>query len=451
MWEFLESQLRNQFFTGAALGGLLAGAVVALRNLPNKLYNLFLDYFTVSVTWNSFDPLYPAVQEWLHQHEFHRWRRNFQATTAKKNREHQAESLADGIPTTVLAPYNGSYTLKIQKRWFRVTSTIGVPTLKDGAISQRYEEIRLRHIGRDLSVIQRIIKEVREYSDLTRNRGVPVFVPSYCNWRRLKTAQHRTLDSVVLPSDCIEGLRDDIEAFLDREDEYCHLGVPFHRGYLLSGPPGTGKTSAAMALASTLQLPLYVLPLANFIRGSDDNGSLLTELVSDMLTPAIVLIEDIDRIPSATDQSSTLAASPTATLINILDGVTSKHGVITIITTNKPHTIDPVLIRPGRVDVHIEFTLCDVSMATRMVQRFFPACSVAEVDHIAQSLIGLSPATVQELLLRCNGDYRSFAPPVKADPPTTVQSSAKKPSRTTTRTTKPKRTNHTNGATHNGK
>lgn len=450
MWEFLESQLRNQFFTGAALGGLLAGAVVALRNLPNKLYNLFLDYFTVSVTWNSFDPLYPAVQEWLHQHEFHRWRRNFQATTAKKNREHQAESLADGIPTTVLAPYNGSYTLKIQKRWFRVTSTIGTPTLKEGIVAQRYEEISLRYIGRDLRVIQRIIKEVREYSDLTRNRGVPVFVPSYCNWRRLKTAQHRTLDSVVLPSDCIEGLRDDIEAFLDREDEYCHLGVPFHRGYLLSGPPGTGKTSAAMALASTLQLPLYVLPLANFIRGSDDNGSLLTELVSDMLTPAIVLIEDIDRIPSATDQSSTLAASPTATLINILDGVTSKHGVMTIITTNKPHTIDPVLIRPGRVDVHIEFTHCDVSMAKRMVQRFFPSCSVAEVDQIARSLVDLSPATVQELLLRCNGNHRSFVPPETVAPPT-VTPSTKKRSNTTPKTTTTNRTTHNGSKPTNGK
>ena len=132
MWEFIQQQFQNQIFTGVALGGFVTLVVNAFRSTPKRVWETFINHFTVSVTWNSFDPLYPAVQEWLHSHNFHRWRRAFQATTIRAEHKNTAESLAESIPKTVLAPYNGAYTVKIDGQWVRILSSVGTPSMKEG-------------------------------------------------------------------------------------------------------------------------------------------------------------------------------------------------------------------------------------------------------------------------------------------------------------------------------
>ncbi|TFY50769.1 hypothetical protein EVG20_g11339, partial [Dentipellis fragilis] len=81
-------------------------------------------------------------------------------------------------------------------------------------------------------------------------------------WSLLKSKKARELDSVILDHGIMGWLVSDIQAFLDSEAWYQEKGIPFHRGYLLHGPPGTGKTSTVFAIASRLNFDIYVLSLS---------------------------------------------------------------------------------------------------------------------------------------------------------------------------------------------
>jgi chaperone BCS1 len=152
-------------------------------------------------------------------------------------------------------------------------------------------------------------------------------------------------------------------------------GIPYRRGYLFSGPPGTGKTSLTAALAGVFGLDIYVLTLLDPYLNEEQ----LVRLFSSVPSRCIVLLEDIDaaglkrndelkrkklqgeEIPE--EKVSPGQRKPPSInislsgLLNAIDGVASSEGRILVMTTNKPKELDAALIRPGRVDMHIPFTL----------------------------------------------------------------------------------------------
>jgi len=189
---------------------------------------------------------------------------------------------------------------------------------------------------------------------------------------------------------------------------YVQRGLPYRRGYLFYGPPGTGKTSLSLALAGELNLPLYILSLST---GSLSDET-LTMLFVGLPRKCIVLLEDIDcagvyregsrqaynsdsddsdsesDYVSGDESNSTKARSqpkskekgkdkggdknsqpnhrrrPSSSvsfsgLLNAIDGVASHEGRILIMTTNHRERLDPALIRPGRVDLQVEFGYAD--------------------------------------------------------------------------------------------
>lgn len=164
----------------------------------------------------------------------------------------------------------------------------------------------------------------------------------------------RSLESVFLPQGVKENLLGDIQKFLDSEDKYKHVGIPYHRGYLLYGPPGNGKSSIVGAVANELNLHLYNLPLSSIT--SDRH---LMDSINRVQENSILLLEDIDVFSSTKSREDGNEAGgdekgPTlAGLLNALDGVSTPHGLITFITTNHETTLDPALIRPGRVDYRL--------------------------------------------------------------------------------------------------
>lgn len=152
-------------------------------------------------------------------------------------------------------------------------------------------------------------------------------------------------------------------------------GIPYRRGYLFSGPPGTGKTSLTAALAGVFGLDIYVLTLLDPYLNEEQ----LVRLFSSVPSRCIVLLEDIDAaglkrndelkrkklqgedIPEeqqpAHGRKALSINISLSGLLNAIDGVASSEGRILVMTTNKPKELDLALIRPGRVDLHIPFTL----------------------------------------------------------------------------------------------
>ena len=128
---------------------------------------------------------------------------------------------------------------------------------------------------------------------------------------------------------------------------YRDLGIPYRRGYLLTGPPGTGKSSLILAVASHFELPVYSLPL----RGAEIDGEQLTTLLANCRKPSLITLEDVDCLKVATSRESKPDDALTiADLLNAIDGIGASEHRILFMTANRPETLDFALTRAGRVD-----------------------------------------------------------------------------------------------------
>lgn len=200
-------------------------------------------------------------------------------------------------------------------------------------------------------------------------------------WQRKLSRVSRPLSTVILSEDKKKQLIDDITDYLAPATHrwYANRGIPYRRGYLLYGPPGTGKSSFSLALAGHFKMRIYIVSLSS-LSSSEEN---LSTLFADLPRRCVVLLEDIDttgltntretpakpadgKEPAPESQpsgSATVAGSlgrlSLSGLLNILDGVASQEGRILIMTTNHLEKLDKALIRPGRVDMTIEFGLAD--------------------------------------------------------------------------------------------
>nr|XP_043607216.1 AAA-ATPase At5g17760-like [Erigeron canadensis] len=175
-----------------------------------------------------------------------------------------------------------------------------------------------------------------------------------------------TFDTLAMDPKMKKAIIDDLDLFLRRKDFYKKVGKAWKRGYLLYGPPGTGKSSLIAAIANYLKFDIYDLQLMNV---GGDSG--LKNLMLRTSNRSILVIEDIDCSIQLPDRKGTplqpnyLDYKPTrdpqfslSGLLNFIDGLWSCCGDerIIIFTTNHKERLDPALLRPGRMDVHIHMS-----------------------------------------------------------------------------------------------
>lgn len=189
---------------------------------------------------------------------------------------------------------------------------------------------------------------------------------SWGSWSRRDDLPERPLSSVILRKGQSERIRQDLQGFLDAEGDYVARGIPWHRGYLLHGEPGTGKTSIVKAVAADLGLDLWYAPL-----GDLNKDTSLLNLISEVKPRSILLLEDVDVFHAAREREDSSGKASMAALLNALDGVATPHGMISFLTTNELGVIDPALLRPGRIDLIEEITLPDEDQVRRLFESFY--------------------------------------------------------------------------------
>jgi hypothetical protein len=207
-------------------------------------------------------------------------------------------------------------------------------------------------------------------------------------WERLDDLPPRGLDSVILPEEQMERLTDDVTRFLASEQDYLRRCIPWHRGHLYEGPPGTGKTSMARAIASHFGMDVWYLPLADVKK----DGELL-RLASRVTPRSMLLLEDIDVFHAATERDDEADVTLSG-LLNTLDGIATPHGLLTVLTTNTPEVLDHAVTRAGRIDLVEHFSAADASQVRRLVGRYYGQ-AVPDGD-----VCGMSPAEVTEACKR---------------------------------------------------
>jgi chaperone BCS1 len=188
----------------------------------------------------------------------------------------------------------------------------------------------------------------------------------------------------------------DVRDFFAKRAWYAEMGIPWRRGYLLHGPPGTGKTSMVFAIAGELGLNLCWLSLTN--------PKLTDQTIAGLLqkTPprSLILIEDVDAFFTSRQKQDNQIAVSFSGLLNALDGVAAQEGRIVFLTTNHKSLLDAALIRPGRIDVTYELGLASTEQLRALFLRFHPEAE-AEANRLVATVAegSLSPAQIQQDLL----------------------------------------------------
>ncbi|KAL7241227.1 hypothetical protein ACSBR2_006782 [Camellia fascicularis] len=169
-----------------------------------------------------------------------------------------------------------------------------------------------------------------------------------------------TFDTLAMDPTKKKELIDDLDRFVMRRDFYKRVGKSWKRGYLLYGPPGTGKSSLIAAMANYLKFHVYDLELTS-IRSNSDFKQLLVSTANQ----SILVIEDIDCSRKFQNRQDGVNKNddkrlPLSALLNFIDGLWSSCGdkKIIIFTTNHKDRLDPALLRPGRMDMHIHMSYC---------------------------------------------------------------------------------------------
>ena len=219
------------------------------------------------------------------------------------------------------------------------------------------------------------------------------------SWEKALTKKSRPKESVILDQNLMDELTNDAMSFLESGKWYSERGIPYRRGYMLHGPPGSGKTSFCQALAGTLKMDICMLTLASKELSDDKFAQSLREAP----VRSIVILEDVDAVfIERTSAKGNISGVTFSGLLNALDGVASQEGRIFIMTTNHIEKLDPALIRPGRVDVQVKLNNASKKQTKEIFLRFFPD----EIDlalrfqkHVPE--FEISMASLQGHLVKC--------------------------------------------------
>ncbi|KAK9129808.1 hypothetical protein Sjap_010295 [Stephania japonica] len=224
-------------------------------------------------------------------------------------------------------------------------------------------------------------------------------------WRSTDMNHSSTFDSVAMDPGLKRELLEDLNRFVRMQEFYRRVGKPWKRGYLLHGPPGTGKSSLLRAIANYLKFDIYELNLATIKSDSELRKHLLATK-----NKSILAFEDIDcsselhdrkngkRI-QAKDNQVTLSG-----LLSILDGLWPTFGDerIIIFTTNHKDWLEPALLRPGRMDMHVHMSYCTPSGFRLLAYNYHGVQQHQRFKEIEALLerVDASPAEVCEQLMK---------------------------------------------------
>lgn len=271
-----------------------------------------------------------------------------------------------------LIPGPGKHILRY-KSAFVLVDRVRESKSRDHQTGRPWETITLTTLYTHRHIFQDLFTEAHVFAARSHEGKTSIYNSWGTEWRQFgQPRRKRPLDSVILDQDIKERIVVDVKDFLGSSQWYYERGIPYRRGYLLYGPPGSGKSSFIQALAGELDYDIAILNLSE--RGLTDDR--LNHLLTIVPSRTLVLLEDVDAAFSnrrvQSDVDGYRGANVTFSgLLNALDGVASAEERIIFLTTNHVERLDEALIRPGRVDMTVRLGEATRHQVAHLWDRFY--------------------------------------------------------------------------------
>ncbi|KAF2673932.1 P-loop containing nucleoside triphosphate hydrolase protein [Microthyrium microscopicum] len=374
-------------------GFILVTFATAVRFLGRRFWSLVQDYGISSIHILEYDDMFEDILKWISKEQVGRTARTLKAKS-KALGDDDEDQLDENLFTQELfhtgrmtklppnyEPYYGTYYFVRNWRLYvfeRGRRERGARSPWDRQTEE--EHVTFKTIGWKTQPIKDLLSEIKEWAAENQTLLTVIRRPAQRErarqgaWARALERPSRPVETVVLADNRKAELIADVHEYLlpTTRRWYARRGIPYRRGYLFHGPPGTGKSSLSFALAGLFGLEVYLISLLDPNLTETD----LTALFNSLPRRCIVLLEDIDSAglkrpgapadkmirprrgktsgPEEPPASNGISLSG---LLNAIDGVASHEGRVLVMTTNFPERLDDALIRPGRVDMQIRFTL----------------------------------------------------------------------------------------------
>lgn len=392
----ISNAMENNPYFAAGGGLMILGTGLALaRSGIIKASRLLYRQMIVDLEIQSKDKSYAWFLEWMSKYP----QRVSKHLSVRTNYiQHD-----NGAVTTkfALVPGPGNHWIRYQGAFIMIKRERSSKMI-DLTNGSPFEIVTLTTLYRDRHLFNRILNEAKDIA-LKSTEGKTVIYTSFGpEWRKFgQPKAKRALPSVVLDQGIKDNILNDVYEFMKNGKWYSERGIPYRRGYLLYGPPGSGKTSFIQALAGELNYNICILNLSEG-NLTDDR---LNHLMNNMPERSILLLEDIDAAFNNRTQSGETGFQSSVTfsgLLNALDGVTSSEETITFMTTNHPEKLDPAILRPGRIDYKQFIGNATPYQLEQMFLKFYPgeqALCCQFVHEVAHRKLTVSTAQLQGLFV----------------------------------------------------
>lgn len=207
-------------------------------------------------------------------------------------------------------------------------------------------------------VAEKILDEIsdelyKHWKDPVPNKSLIIYTTQLTahgfQWIQNCTRLQRDMDTIYINKEIKNKLINQLTKFYSSSEIYDRYGVTWKRVHLFHGPPGSGKTSTILALASIFQKNIAKLTVSPEL-----NSQNIERLFQTIPAGSFILLEDVDALFTERKSNTSIDFS---TLLNCMDGLTTQRGLTLFMTTNHITQLDAAFIRPGRVDISLEFKL----------------------------------------------------------------------------------------------
>ena len=305
--EIIEKVLKNEFFSGGFVLMITGAIMVYLRRIPLIIIDYLKQKIIYDVVIDSKDDAFDWLIFWFNKTMSKNNKKKLIAftmlleQTALQSDSQLNQYKKQLFPEVYYKPNSCGFFMRFAEAFFWVYVNREKLNPDSYGNVRFHEELRIVTISKNgKDKLQELILQAYHLTEKYKNPStISVYSGRGNGWYNIGDVRKRQLNSVHYSGTIKEDIIADIKEFFLKENWYIDRGIPHRRGYLLYGPPGNGKTSLILTIASELNFEIYTINLSSGIIGD----AYFYELISSMPLNSILVLEDIDGAISSEKKS----------------------------------------------------------------------------------------------------------------------------------------------------